>query len=140
MQPSYGDFGWYLTQVKHNKYKLEKHFFSPNDTAVPLRFFPDDICAISNFQIGNNLVSERIPVFAKYIKGSLNLYFSNKQIVEIKLYSDDVRTNIFSHTVVGKKSSIELCNEYFLLNGKKVLDYKKNARRVNVITLKREVN
>jgi hypothetical protein len=88
----YGSFGWHLQKIEQNKYKLIKEFFSPNDTANPIRVNPNDSCVLLDFQIGYNLVSEHIPEYPKYMKGSLQLHFSNKQVVEIKLYSDDLRS------------------------------------------------
>lgn len=92
MEDMYGDFGWFLNEVGKNKYRLAKNYFSPNDTAIPLHFFPKSSVVLLDFQIGLNLVSSQIPIYPKYIKGSLQFYFSNKQILEIKLYSDDLRT------------------------------------------------
>jgi hypothetical protein len=91
VEHNYGDFKWYLKKTGENKYKLEKNYFSPNDTAVPLRFFPKDSCVLMGLRIGNYLVSSQIPKYSKYLKGSLQLYFSNNQIVNIRLYSDDLR-------------------------------------------------
>jgi hypothetical protein len=93
VEDSYGDFGWYLHKIDSGEYKLIKDFFSPNDTATPLQLQPNESCVFLDFQLGINLVSERIPEYPKYVKGLLQLYFSNKQVVEIKLYSDDLRSN-----------------------------------------------
>jgi len=92
MEDMYGDFGWFLNEVGNNKYKLAKDYFSPNDTAIPLRFNPKGSCVLLYLRIGLNLVSSQIPIYPKYMKGSLQLYFSNKQFMEIKLYSEDLRT------------------------------------------------
>ena len=135
----YGDFGWDLIEIGKNKYKLEKDYFSPNDTAIPLRFFPKDSCVLLDFQIGNYLVSALMPIYPKYISGFLQLYFSNNQIVEIKLYSDDLRANTISNITVRRNNHIELNHEYYLLNGRKILNANKNTKRINAFVLKRRI-
>ena len=91
MEDKYGDFGWVLNEIEKNKYKLSKNYFSPNETAVPLRFFSKDSCVLLDLQIGQNLVSSRIPNYPKYVKGLFQLHFSNNQVLDIELYSDDLR-------------------------------------------------
>jgi hypothetical protein len=121
MEYMYGDFGWNLNEIGKNTYKLDKLYFSPNDTATPLRFFPGNSCVLVNLQIGINLVSEKRPIYPKYIKGYLRLFFSNSQIVVIKLYSDDLRVDIFSHIMDRIKNHNEKNNyEYYLLNGRRM--------------------
>ena len=79
------------------------------------------------------------PIYPKYLKGSLQLYFNNKQIIEIKLYSDDLRTKIIFNVMGRRNNHIECNYEYFLLNGRKIINVNKYLKRINKIAIKRSV-
>lgn len=129
------DFGWHLTEIGKNKYKLIKDYFYPNN-AIPLRCAPNDSGDLQNFEIGIYLVSAHYPIYPKYLKGSLLLYFNNKETIEIKLYSYDLRTKAIAEISVQKRTEIGHNFQYVLLNGKKLMNTSKNAKNLHVLQSK----
>ena len=134
VEEQYGDFGWYLHEIGQNTYRLEKKFFSPRDTAVPLRLFPMDSCIVLDLQIGYRLVSEYVPLYPKCVQGSLQLFFSNKQTVTVRLYSDDLQTKTARGIRAHRRIETACSHGYLLLNGKRTMN--KKVRGVAVLELK----
>jgi len=121
------DFGWYLNEIQKNTFKLTKDYFYPNN-AVPFRCAPNDSCDLHEFSIGIYLVSAHYPIYPKYLKGSLLLYFTNQETITIKLYSDDLRTKVIPEIRVKKRIDNNYNVEYVSLNGKKIMNKNNNAK------------
>ena len=119
-----GDFSWSMNETATNRFRLVKKFFSPNDTAIPLRMAPGDSCGLSRFRIGYYLVSAHYPLYPRYLHGTLQLYFDNGQILELQLKSEDLRTVVIAPLKIGTtgtSGSARLTGRGFLLNGRAVI-------------------
>jgi hypothetical protein len=94
-----------------------KDYFYPGD-AVPLSMGPGDSCDIMRLQMGRCLVSDRIPFYPKYFRGTLRLYFSNGQILDILLWTNDLRTGVSVSGNNCRRIPVAKVNSYFLVNGR----------------------
>jgi hypothetical protein len=85
---------WKMDSVGPDKYKLTpQEFRPPADT--PLSFSGAMTTSRMFFlQIGYCFVCDRGPAYPKYIKGTMRLFFSNSQVVELRLWSQDLRTGV----------------------------------------------
>lgn len=131
------DFGWYLNEIEHDTYKLVKKYFYPNN-AIPLRCSPGDSCDLDRLEIGIYLVSAHYPVYPKYLSGDLQLFFSNKQAITIKLYSDDLRTSIISRHARTHKNHLLIHDQYFSLHGKSFDNAHANAPTICIVAKKNQ--
>jgi hypothetical protein len=99
-------FSWSLESIGNNTYKLKKKENIPQD-AIPLFFKGNnDSTQIFKLSIGNCFVCESRPYYPRYIKGSMKFYFSNGQVIVLRLYSDDLRTPVRTSL---RRGSITTC-------------------------------
>ena len=125
------DFGWHLDEIETNTCKLTKDYFYPND-ALPLRCAPDDSCDMHDFMIGIYLVSAHYPIYPNYLKGSLLLYFNNQETLTVKLYSDDLRTDVISERRAMNRINSNCSVGYVSLNGKRIKNTMKQAKNMHL--------
>jgi hypothetical protein len=97
--PAAANYQWSMDSVSPNTYKLIINYSS--GSSKPLSFSGNGATSqIFRFQIGACFYCNRLPEYPKYIKGTLRLFFSNGQVVELKLYSQDLRTGVREREVV----------------------------------------
>lgn len=125
------DFSWYLHEIDANTFKLTKKYFSP-DSAKQLRCSPNDSCDLFDFQIGIFLVSAHYPIYPKYVKGSLLLFFTNNETVTIKLYSDDLRTNVVAKSNIVKQNKSDYTEYSVMLQGQKIQRTRAIAKNITI--------
>jgi hypothetical protein len=100
-------FTWYLEKAGNNEYLLSKGSFLPSGVEMPLSFEKTgDSSRIFKFSIGYCLIPACRPLYPRYFRGKLKLFFSNSQIVAIRLYSDDLREKTPS---APRRGSITTC-------------------------------
>jgi hypothetical protein len=111
---------WKMDSVGPDKYKLiEQEFRPPTDT--PLSFYGTGTTSRMFFlQIGFCFVCDRTPAYPKYLRGTMQLYFSNGQVLEMKLWSNDLRTAVKAKTLVKEKVKLHSSNGRFLANGRRI--------------------
>jgi hypothetical protein len=135
---------WKMDSVGPDKYKLIKQEFRP-PTDTPLTFSGSGTTSRMFFlQIGFCFVCDRTPAYPKYIKGTMRLFFSNSQVVELKLWSQDLRTGVktrnYSTTQLlnsrrfgvpeGVSTSSRTSSFKYLANGRKMVMGAKKQMRV----------
>jgi hypothetical protein len=112
---------WKMDSVGPDKYKLTKQeFIPPADT--PLTFPGIGTTSRLFFlQIGFCFVCDRTPAYPKYFRGTMQLYFSNGQVVELSLYSADLRTSVKSKGLPKNRANLQNSNVRYLADGRKVI-------------------
>jgi hypothetical protein len=87
-------FYWTMDSLGQGLYRLKEKAFDPSP-AEPLVFSGNGSTAeIQGLEIGLWLFGETAPKYPKYINGTMTLFFSNGQAVELKLWSQDLRTAV----------------------------------------------
>jgi hypothetical protein len=100
--PSVQAFYWTMDSLGQGMYRLKEKAFDPS-SALPLVFSGNNTTSqILGLEIGIFLFGETRPQYPKYIKGTMSLYFSNGQAVELKLWSQDLRTGVVHPSSGGK--------------------------------------
>jgi hypothetical protein len=85
-------FSWSMESMGNNTFRLKKKEYIPQN-ATPLFFKENgDSSQIFKLSIGNCFICESMPYYPRYIKGGMKFYFSNGQVIALRLYSDDLRT------------------------------------------------
>jgi hypothetical protein len=138
--PSFQSFVWTMDVTGPNTYLLTKNIFDPG-SAEPLVFSGNNTTSqIVGLEIGMFLFGETRPQYPKYIKGTLRLFFSNGQVVELRLWSQDLRTAVkpknFSTTQpsnsrrfgVPEGVSTSSRSYRYLVNGRRVTGSNKQMR------------
>jgi hypothetical protein len=115
---------WKMDSVGPDKYKLMKQEFRP-PTDTPLSFSGTGTTSRMFFlEIGFCFICDRTPAYPKYIKGKMQLYFSNGQVVELKLWSNDLRTGVRNRGFQMQYSAFShqhsAFSYRFLANGRRV--------------------
>lgn len=128
------DFKWDLQTIEENRYKLIKNYFYPNN-ATPIQCAPYDSCCLNKFEIGIYLLSAHYPIYPKFLKGTLMLYFNNNEMLEIRLYSNVLGTYIHINNKEINQDKNNYNFEYISLQGKRVMA--KNRKAKNVIILQK---
>jgi hypothetical protein len=129
---------WKMDSVGPDKYKLiEQEFRPPTDT--PLSFSGTGTTSRMFFlQIGFCFVCDRTPAYPKYLRGTMRLYFSNGQVMELKLWSNDLRTGVKPKGFREHYSSFSphpLAFSYrYLANGRRVVANNRALLRENQIS------
>jgi hypothetical protein len=91
--PTAANYQWLMDSVSPNNYKLSLNY--PTGSSGPLSFSGNDTTSqIFRFQIGSCFYCDRLPEYPKYFKGTLRLFFSNGQVVELKLWSQNLSTGV----------------------------------------------
>jgi hypothetical protein len=92
--PSVQSFVWTMDVTGPNTYLLTKNIFDPG-SAEPLVFSGNNTTSqIVGLEVGMFLFGETRPQYPKYFRGTMMLYFSNGQVLELKLWSQDLRTGV----------------------------------------------
>jgi hypothetical protein len=112
-------FIWSLKQKSAGLYGLKKEYFIPSDS-VPLTLGPDETKNICRGEIGFCFICNSLPTYPLYFRGTLKLYFSNRQAVSIKLYTSDLRTGVVVKNIVPVKSPTPRTRSDYLINGRKI--------------------
>jgi hypothetical protein len=112
-----GDFLWSMETIDKSKFKLVKKDYNPAN-AQPISLMPEEKLRMNDLTIGVNPFGEYRPVYPKYLRGKLRLFFSNAQIVDIILYTNDLRTPIISNSKNVRKIPVRAQKCSFLVNGK----------------------
>jgi len=121
---------WTMDSVGLNGYKLTKKEFIP-PTDEPLSFSGTGTTSTMFFlQIGTCFICDRMPIYPKYIRGTMSLFFSNGQVVDLKLWSQDLRTAIRQKGVVREKGKLQNSNVRFLANGRRIVADAKGQMRI----------
>jgi hypothetical protein len=87
-------YSWRMDSIGKSEYVLKKKEFIPWDATPPSFHAGNDSIQISRLSIGSCFVCAELPIYPRYIKGKLQLYFSNGQAIALRLYSDDLRTPV----------------------------------------------
>jgi hypothetical protein len=115
-------FVWGLDTAGPNNYRLVKDIFYPG-TTEPLTFAGVGTTSLMFFlEIGYCFQCQLFPKYPRYIKGKLKFYFSNGQMVEMKIKSNDLRTAIrqpfrVQSTKTGMDRTVFLVNGRMVANG-----------------------
>jgi hypothetical protein len=84
-------FVWTMDSIGPNSFRLAKRVFYPS-TAEPLVFSGNGQPGqISFLEIGYCFICEVFPMYPRFVKGSMRFFFSNQQVVDLKLWSHDYR-------------------------------------------------
>jgi hypothetical protein len=142
--PTAANYQWLMDSVSPNTYKLKINYSS--SSSPPLSFSGNNATSqIFRFQIGACFYCGRLPEYPKYFKGTLRLFFSNGQVIELKLWSQDLRTRVrpkdFSTTQpsnsrrfgVPEGVSTSSRTYRYLANGKRVFASNRATARKNQI-------
>jgi hypothetical protein len=112
---------WTLDSIGSNIYKLLKKSFSP-ESDWPLVFSANrQTDLILGLEIGYCFSCDRTPLYPKYIKGTMRFCFSNGQVVELSLYSADLRTSVKSKGLPKSGAILQNSNVRYLADGRKVI-------------------
>ena len=107
--PTAANYQWFMDSVSPKAYKLRLNY--PTGSSAPLSFSGNGTTSqIFRFQIGACFYCNRLPEYPKYFRGTLSLFFSNGQVVELKLWSQDLRTGVkrsLSQAEVRSLSEVE---------------------------------
>jgi len=129
---------WTVDSVGLNTYKLTKSEFIP-PTDEPLSFSGTGTTSTMFFlQIGTCFICDRMPIYPKYIRGAMSLFFSNGQVADLKLWSQDLRTGVRPKGSAAHYSSFSpqpsAFSYKYLANGKRVVAGGKALIRKNRIS------
>jgi hypothetical protein len=115
-------FTWTLDSAGPNTWRLTKKAFSPTN-AEPLSFSGNGSTSqMFSLECGIFLFGETMPRYTKYINGTMRLFFSNGQIIDLKLWSQDLRTAVRKRELVASKEKPAPHNNNFryLVNGQRI--------------------
>jgi hypothetical protein len=121
----YPYFTWTMDSVGAREFVLKKENFLPPE-ALPLSFTKSgDTARICLFSIGLCFNCSSLPRYPAYFRGTLKLFFSNSQLVTIRLYSDDLREKT-SARMIKRETSIIFLNAnsirgVYSINGRKTI-------------------
>jgi hypothetical protein len=91
--PSGQEFVWTMASAGPDTWRMVKKSFSPTN-AQPLLFPANGaISQMAFLEFGVYLFGETMPKYTRYLRGTMRLFFSNAQVVELKLRSNDLRVN-----------------------------------------------
>jgi hypothetical protein len=131
-------FIWNTESIGNNEFTLKKRSFLPQGSE-PLSFKQaGDSSQIFKCSIGYCLLPECRPLYPTYFKGKLKLFFSNNQMVTVKLYSDDLRTPVRASVRRGSiATSKNTAIAVFSIDGRKIssMDQLKRMNGVLVVLL-----
>jgi hypothetical protein len=126
-QPMSQQFVWGMDTAGPNNYRLVKDVFYPG-TTEPLVFSGNGATSqIFFLEIGFCFQCELFPKYPRYIKGKLKLFFSNGQIMELKIKSNDLRTAVRNRIGVSVSGHGQTNKPY---EGNSRFRYLANGRRV----------
>jgi hypothetical protein len=114
-------FVWTMDSAGPNAWRLTKKAFSPTNAESLLFSGNGATSQLFALEIGIYLFGEIMPKYTRYIKGTMGLFFSNGQVVELKLYSQDLRTAVKKRELVVKRETLKNGNVRYLANGKKIM-------------------
>lgn len=110
---------WKLSAIQTNRYKLEIENESPPVNCPSLAMGPNDSTFLRRFGLGFCFYCGSAPTYPLFWKGLLDLYFSNNQMVEIKLYTNDLRTRIVTkNSRLPNRNMEKNTNSPFSVNGR----------------------
>jgi len=113
-------FIWSMENVGPDYYRLSKKVFYPT-TAEPLSFSDNEESHQMFFlEIGYCFQCAVMPRYPDCIKGLLALYFSNGQVVELRLVSNDLRTSVINTTIFSSQNNSTTGGIRYLINGKRL--------------------
>jgi hypothetical protein len=136
-------FAWTLDSAGPNTWRLAKKAFSPTN-AEPLSFSGNGSTSqMFALECGSFLFGDAMPKYTRYIKGTLRLFFSNGQIIDLKLWSQDLRTAVRKSEFVASKEKPSPHNSNFkyLVNGQRIsaIDMPHSSKtRISCIKLYKE--
>jgi hypothetical protein len=91
--PAAANYQWSMDSVSPNTYKLIINYSS--GSSKPLSFSGNGTTSqIFRFQIDACFFCSRLPEYPKFFKGTLRLFFSNGQVIDLKLWSQDLRVAV----------------------------------------------
>jgi hypothetical protein len=130
--PTAANYQWSMDSVSPNTYKLIINYSS--GSSKPLSFSGNGATSqIFRFQIGACFYCNRLPEYPKYFKGTLRLFFSNGQVIELNLWSQDLRTAVkpknYSTTRLLNSSTSSRSYRY-LANGRRIGEGAKEQKRI----------
>lgn len=112
-------FVWQMDTAGPNNYRLVKDVFYPG-TTEPLVFSGNEATSQMFFlEIGFCFQCQLFPKYPRYIKGLMKFYFSNGQMVELKIKSNDLRTAV-RRPFRGYSAKTGMDRAVFLINGRMV--------------------
>jgi hypothetical protein len=118
--PIFQQFVWGMDSITPDTYRLVKNVFYPG-TTEPLTFSGNgDTSKIFFLQIGYCFQCQLPPKFPRYIRGTLRLFFSNGQVIELRIRSIDLRTGVRHREFVLHKENPKSGNYRYLANGRRV--------------------
>ena len=132
-------FVWNLDSIGPNSYRLVKNLFSPA-LAAPLSLSGNGAtCQMFFLEIGSCFMCALYPKYPRYLRGTMRLYFSNGQVVELKLWSNDLRTAVGNRGFQMQHSALSsrLSAYRYLANGRRaVVDNRVLLRKNQVSGIK----
>jgi hypothetical protein len=126
-------FVWAMDTAGPNNYRLVKDVFYPYANAEPLTFAGNGTTLhMFYLEIGFCFQCQLFPKYPRYIKGLMKLYFSNRQMVELKIKSSDLRTAVRNRNLVSisDKGQAHNGNFRYLANGRRVSDNLMRQRKI----------
>jgi hypothetical protein len=88
-------FVWTMAGMGQDSFRLVKKVFYPLSSAEPLFFSGVGTgCPLYLLQIGSCFQCDVFPKYPRYLRGTLRLFFSNGQALDLKLWSQDLRTAV----------------------------------------------
>jgi hypothetical protein len=120
--PMSQQFVWSLVGAGQDNYRMVKLAFYPGSTE-PLTFSGIGTTSrMFHLQVGYCFQCELYPKYPRYIRGTLRLFFSNGQVIELSLRSADLRTAVRRGVSVPAldKGQSNRGNFRYLANGRRV--------------------
>jgi hypothetical protein len=94
-------FVWTMTGMGQDSFRLVKKVFYPLSSAEPLFFSGVGTgCPRYFLQIGSCFQCDVFPKYPRYLRGTLRFFFSNGQSLDLRLWSQDLRTAVRKREVV----------------------------------------
>lgn len=113
-------FVWGMVGIAPNNYRLVKDVFYPG-TTEPLVFSGNGATSqMFYLEIGFCFQCELYPKYPRYFRGTLRLFFSNGQVIELRIKSNDLRTSVRHRDFVVRKDNLHNGNVRYLANGRRV--------------------
>jgi hypothetical protein len=118
-------FVWTMADMGQDSFRLVKKVFYPLSSAEPLFFSGvGTACPLYFLQIGSCFQCDVFPKYPRYLRGTLRLFFSNGQALDLRLWSQDLRTAVKPRVSRAHYSSFILHPSSFsyryLANGRRV--------------------
>jgi hypothetical protein len=130
--PAAANYQWSMDSVSPSTYKLTINYSS--GSSAPLSFSGNGATSqIFRFQIGACFYCSRLPEYPKYFKGTLSLFFSNGQVIELKLWSQDLRVAVRQRLSSRQPSTTSL-SYWYLANGRRILASDNAVSRKSMIS------